>query len=98
MMDKRISGVELPNAIRVKFATVSFQMVTVTMRAGSVGCRTRFFWDVIFSIPAMKVSEEIATPRNSHPMKIMYRNARTPCDRSSYSVSEKGRKTPGGGT
>ena len=59
--DKRISGAELPRAINVKFATVAFQTLYVMSVPG-----TRFSFDVMVSMAAMKMSAMIDTPRKNH--------------------------------
>ena len=89
MIDKRISGALLPNAINVKFATVSFHTLTTTIW-GSLPCRrttNSFSFEVITSIAAMKRSLMIDTPMNRYssrekytkPRKIMSERLRFSC-------------------
>mmetsp|Transcript_38118 Transcript_38118/g.85921 ORF Transcript_38118/g.85921 Transcript_38118/m.85921 type:complete len:221 (-) Transcript_38118:117-779(-) len=64
----RISGALEPRAMSVKFATVSFQALTVTHLSP---LRTLRFLDVIFSMALMKMSAIMLTPRKhqKRPMR-----------------------------
>jgi len=65
MRVRRISGAEEPNAISVKFATVSFQIFTEVHRPLSRSHLRRRL-AVMRSMDSMKMSETMDTPRKTH--------------------------------
>mmetsp|Transcript_23624 Transcript_23624/g.65701 ORF Transcript_23624/g.65701 Transcript_23624/m.65701 type:complete len:222 (-) Transcript_23624:2-667(-) len=71
-----ISGALEPRAMSDKFATVSFQTLTVRLRP-VLASSTRFLLEVIFSIAPMKISETMATPMKSQRRPIKYKITRS---------------------
>jgi hypothetical protein len=63
---RRISGALDPRAIRVKLATVGFQKLTSVSNLvpSSRVCSIFCFFDVIYSIADIKISEMIPIPIN----------------------------------
>ena len=72
MHESRISGAELPRAISVRFAMVAFHTVMVYRRTSPEGSTTVrvVSSEVIFSIPAMKTSAAMATPRKDQQSSV----------------------------
>ena len=67
MTERRISGAEEPSAISVRLAIVAFHTVSVYRRTSPLGSTSVCVVSslVIFSMPAMKTSAAIATPRKA---------------------------------
>lgn len=68
--DKRISGAELPKAIRVRFATVSFQTFISTSSYVKITLliQTVFVLEVITLIASINLSAAIEIPKNIYIM------------------------------
>ena len=86
MIDRRISGADDPRAIRVRFATVSFQTRTSTssysLPGPGLATFTIFTLLVIVSIAHMNTSAIIATPVKDHINATKYSMPRTTDDHS----------------
>jgi len=74
MTFSRISGAEEPRAMSVRFATVSFQTLTVLTVPVFLLTIIRFL-EVTFSMPAMKTSATMATPRKLQKSRSRYGTA-----------------------
>merc|ERR1719491_476872 len=74
MRDSKISGAELPKAISVKLATVSFQIGTGMKRPPDSSFS--FFLLAIALMADMKIAAMMSTPRKHQSRVMKYMNAR----------------------
>merc|ERR1712137_99542 len=92
IMESKISGADEPNAMSVRFATVSFHNLYVLIRFSDF-TRIRSFFRVTSSIEATNLSAMMATPKKIQHNAIIYKVARNKGDQN-CSAGIKGKMKP----